>query len=148
MTAASVTGRGGALGVDDRQPILKAELPCLAERRQRANQAARLARRADQSSQIHERLVEGTGIFGRHQARGCLPEAFSGGCDLDILTHGEQTRQHALAVRLDDRLRPIHRKREDRAGDVAADARQSPDRRRDRRASRLRGRARSFAPAA
>ena len=68
-------------------------------------------------------------MLRRDQARGCLPEAFPGRRDLDILAHGQQTRQDALAVRLDDRLRLIHREGENRAGDVAADPRQGPDRR-------------------
>ena len=93
-----------------------------AKRQHRAQQALRLARPAERRAEFHDGRVIGADVFGREQFRRRGPERRLAGSRVDGNTQMRDPRQHAGDIRVDDRRRPIIRKRNDRARRVAAHA--------------------------
>ena len=84
-------------------------------------------RRADQAAQFHQGLIESSAVSRRQDRFGQLPQQSPAGGAGRIAAKGDQPAEQSHGVGLEDRGRRVERDRHDRAGRVAANARQLAD---------------------
>ena len=147
MTAAATTTRGRVAGSS--AFVVRIERVSRAVAPHRAEQALRLARRAERGAEIHQRLVEVEHVAVRQHRPRHVPERPLHRVRLRIAAADEDAKEHPRDVGVEDRGALAEREAQDGAGRVLADAlerraassRPTAARRRSARPTRARSRA-------